>query len=427
MPAVKAKAILALMARTRIGVVVIAGSFGWRDVRFVDGCTLGIRRAWRERFATKCRSGDEAVVAHGCHNPPLGGGFGRFVAAGGISHPAPAATHPSRKSAPESDEMHSIQRRRLLLAAGASLAPATLLAQSYPSKPIRLIVPFPAAGATDILSRELARRLSDRLGQQVVVDNRPGAGGTIGSEAAAKSPPDGYTLLMATSSTHSIGPQLNPKLPYNAQTDFTPVAHVANAANVLIVSPKLEVKNVRELIALARAKPGSLNYGSSGNGTIPNLTGELFKAMTGIYIVHIPYRGTALVIPDMVTGQVQLMFDSIVSAQPHLKDGRVRPLAVTSLTRSPLLPEVPPLAETVPGFESVTWFGVFGPRGLPPEVVQKINAEINALFKQPDFAERLRQLGAEPAGGTPADFARAVADDSAKWAKLIRERKIAAD
>lgn len=323
--------------------------------------------------------------------------------------------------------MHSIQRRRLLLAAGASLAPATLLAQSYPSKPIRLIVPFPAAGATDILSRELARRLSDRLDQQVVVDNRPGAGGTIGSEAAAKSPPDGYTLLMATSSTHSIGPQLNPKLPYNAQTDFTPVAHVANAANVLIVSPKLEVKNVRELIALARAKPGSLNYGSSGNGTIPNLTGELFKAMTGIYIVHIPYRGTALVIPDMVTGQVQLMFDSIVSAQPHLKDGRVRPLAVTSLTRSPLLPEVPPLAETVPGFESVTWFGVFGPRGLPPEVVQKINAEINALFKQPDFAERLRQLGAEPAGGTPADFARAVADDSAKWAKLIRERKIAAD
>ncbi|MFN7570094.1 MAG: Bug family tripartite tricarboxylate transporter substrate binding protein [Betaproteobacteria bacterium] len=323
--------------------------------------------------------------------------------------------------------MHSLQRRRLLLAAGASLAPAAVLAQSYPGKPIRLIVPFPAAGATDILSRELARRLSDRLGQQVVVDNRPGAGGAIGSEAAAKSAADGYTLLMATSSTHSIGPQLNPKLPYNAQTDFTPVAHVANAANVLIVSPKLEVKNVRELIALARAKPGALNYGSSGNGTIPNLTGELFKAMTGTYIVHIPYRGTALVIPDMVSGQVQLMFDSIVSAQPHLKDGRVRPLAVTSLTRSPLLPEVPPLAETVPGFESVTWFGVFGPRGLPPEVVQKINAEINALLKQPEFAERLRQLGAEPAGGTPADFARVVADDSAKWAKLIRERKIAAD
>jgi tripartite-type tricarboxylate transporter receptor subunit TctC len=305
-----------------------------------------------------------------------------------------------------------------------AVAPAFLAAQSYPSKPIRLIVPFPPAGATDILSRELARQLGERLKQSVIVDNRPGAGGVIGSEMLAKSAPDGYTIQMATSSTHSIGPSLNPKIPYNPQTDFTPIAHVANSANVLLVAPNVKATTVKELIAELKANPGRYNYGSSGNGTIVHLTSELFKTSTGTFILHIPYRGTALVVPDMMTGQIQLLFDNIASALPHIKDGKLRAIAVTSPQRSALLPDLPTIGETVPGFESVTWFGVFGPRGMSPEIVQRLNAEINAVLKSPEFQDRLRVLGFDAAGGTPADFARLVADDAAKWSKLIKERRI---
>jgi tripartite-type tricarboxylate transporter receptor subunit TctC len=306
-------------------------------------------------------------------------------------------------------------------------APAAAQAQAYPTKSLRLIVPFPPAGATDILSRELARQLSDRLKQQVVVDNRPGAGGTLGSDLTAKAAPDGYTIQMATSSTHSIGPALNPKIPYNAQTDFTPVAHVADSVNVLLVAPNVKAANVRELIDLLKAKPGQFNYGSSGNGTIVHLTAELFKSMTGTYVVHIPYRGTALVIPDMIAGHIHLLFDNIASALPHLKDGKLRAIGVTSAKRSPLLPDVPPVADTVPGFESVTWFGVFGPRGMPADVVERLNTEINAVLRSPEFQQRLRTLGYDAAGGTPADFARVVQNDRDKWTRLIRERKITID
>ena len=315
-----------------------------------------------------------------------------------------------------------------LLAALALVAlPAIASAQSYPTKPIRLVVPFPPAGATDILSRELARLLSERLKQQVIVDNKPGAGGTLGSDLVARSAPDGYTIQMATSSTHSIGPSLNPKIPYNAQTDFTPVAHVANATNVLVVSPSVKANTVAELIAEIKAKPGQFNFGSSGNGTIVHLTGELFKSMTGTYIVHIPYRGTALVIPDMVSGQIQLLFDNVASALPHIRDGRVKALGVTSLKRSPLLPNVPTVADTVPGFESSTWFGVFGPKNMPAEATQRLNTEIGAILRTPEFQERLRTLGYDGAGGSPADFAKVVADDTAKWARLIKERKISGE
>jgi len=316
---------------------------------------------------------------------------------------------------------------RRVLATCIFVLPLTAFAQSYPSKPIRLVVPFPPAGATDILSRELARQLSERLKQQVIVDNRPGAGGTLGSDIVAKSAPDGYTIQMATSSTHSIGPSLNPKIPYNAQTDFTPIAHVANSVNVLLIAPNVKANNVGELTALLRSSPAQFNYGSSGNGTIVHLTGELFKSMTGTYVVHIPYRGTALVIPDMVSGQVHMLFDNIASAMPHLKDGKLRAIAVTSLKRSPLLPALPPVADTVPGFESIVWFGVFGPRGMPADVSQRLNSEINIVLKSPEFLERLRVLGYDAAGGTAADFARVVATDTAKWAKLIKERKITAD
>ncbi len=325
-------------------------------------------------------------------------------------------------------------RRRILLAPlAAALAtngarPSAAQAQSaYPSRSIRMVVPFPPAGATDILARELARQLSDRLKQQVVVDNRPGAGGALGSDVVAKATADGYTIQMATSSTHSIGPLLNPKIPYHPQTDFTPVAHVANSANVLLVAPNVKAANVRELVALLRSQPGRFNYGSSGNGTIVHLTGELFKSMTGTFVVHIPYRGTALVIPDMIAGQIHLLFDNVASALPHLKDGRVRALGITSLARSPLLPELPTVADTVPGFESSTWFGVFGPRGLPAEATQRLNTEINAVLRNADFIERLRTLGYDAGGGSPADFARVVQRDTDKWARLIKERKITGD
>ncbi len=186
---------------------------------------------------------------------------------------------------------------------------------------------------------------------------------------------------MATSSTHSIGPSLNPKIPYNAQADFTPVAHVADSVNVLLIAPNVKASNVGELISLLKSQPAQFNFGSSGNGTIVHLTGELFKSMTGTYAVHIPYRGTALVIPDMVSGQIHLLFDNIASAMPHIKDGKLRAIAVTSLKRSPLLPTLPPVADTVPGFESIVWFGVFGPRGMPAEATQRLNAEINAVLK----------------------------------------------
>jgi tripartite-type tricarboxylate transporter receptor subunit TctC len=325
-------------------------------------------------------------------------------------------------------------RRRLILSClGAALAtygvrPAwAQTGADYPARPIRLIVPFPPAGATDILARELARQLSERLKQQVIVDNRPGAGGTLGSDLTAKAAPDGYTIQMATSSTHAIGPLLNPKIPYNPQTDFTPVAHVADSANVLLVAPNVKAANVRELVALLKSQPGKFNYGSSGNGTIVHLTGELFKSMTGTFVVHIPYRGTALVIPDMIAGQIHLLFDNVASALPHLKDGRVRALAVTSLTRSQLLPDLPTVADTVPGFESSTWFGVFGPRNMPAEATQRMNAEINAILKSREFIERLKTLGYDAAGGTPADFARVVQRDTDKWARLIKERKITAE
>ena len=233
------------------------------------------------------------------------------------------------------------------LSTGLGLAPAPGWAQAYPNKPIRLIVPFPAGGATDILARALSQKLGEKIGQSVVVENRPGAGGTIGADAASKAAPDGYTLLLATSSTHSIGPAINPKIPYNAEADFTPLAYVASSPNIVVVPNTLPVKSMRELIAYARKNPGKLNYASSGNGTIVHLTTEYFKAQSDTFILHIPYRGTALAIPDLVSGKVDVLFDSFVTGMPHVKDGKLRALAVTSARRSVLAPDLPTVAETL--------------------------------------------------------------------------------
>ncbi|WP_332775233.1 Bug family tripartite tricarboxylate transporter substrate binding protein [Polaromonas sp.] len=300
-------------------------------------------------------------------------------------------------------------------------------AQPYPQKPIRMIVPFPAGGATDILARALSQKLGEKIGQTVIVDNRPGAGGTIGADAAAKSPADGYTLLLATSSTHSIGPAINPKIPYNAEADFTPVAYVASSPNIVLVPNASPSKTMRELIDHARKNPGRLNYASSGNGTIVHLTTEYFKAQSGTFILHIPYRGTALAMPDLISGKVDVLFDSLVTGMPHVKDGKLRALGVTSLKRTALAPDMPAVAETLPGFESVTWFGLYGPKGLPADLMGKINQAVNSALAESDVKDRFARLGAEPTGGTPQAFAAMVKGDTAKWKRIIAERKITAE
>ena len=321
-------------------------------------------------------------------------------------------------------------KRRFLCVTLPLLAASPLaLAQSWPSKPIRLVVPFPAGGATDLLARAIAQGIGNGFGQPIVVDNRPGAGGTLGSAEVAKAVPDGHTLLMSTSSTHAIAPHLNPNLPYNAEADFTPVAWVANATNIVLVPKDLPVASIEDLIAYARARPGQLNYASSGNGTIVNLTAEAFKAQAGVFIVHIPYRGTALAIPDLVSGKVQLLFDSIVSGLPHVKDGKLKALAVTGAKRSALVPEIPTVAESgLPGFESNTWFGIYGPKGMSADITNRVATELQRALQKPDVAERLARLGAEPVGDAgPARFAAMVKADSARWAALIRDRKITAE
>ena len=314
-----------------------------------------------------------------------------------------------------------------LFLAACTLLAAPAQAQGWPAKPIRLVVPFPAGGATDIMARAISQKLGERLGQPVVVDNKPGAGGTIGSGIAAKAQPDGYTVLLATSSTHAISPALGTKLPYDPVADFTPIAYVANAPSIMLVPNSSPAKTVKEWVEYARRNPGRLNYASSGNGTVVHLGTEYFKAQAGLFLVHIPYRGTALAIPDLMSGKVDLLFDSLPSGLPHVQAGRLRALGITSAKRSPLLPELPAISESVPGYETVTWFGMYGPKGLPAEVVDRINGAINQALRDRDVQERLARLGIEPAGGTPAQFAAMTDADRAKWKKIITDRKITAD
>jgi len=318
--------------------------------------------------------------------------------------------------------LHSLA---LLLSLG--LATSGAWAQAWPAaKPIRLVIPFPAGGATDIIGRQVAQKLSVALGQQVVVDNKPGAGGAIGSDLVAKAPADGYTLLMATSSTHSIGPVLNAKMPYDAVKDFAPISHIANAPSVLVVGQNFPANTARELIDLVKRNPGRYNFGSSGIGTYPHLSAEMFKWRAGgLFAVHIPYRGTGLVITDLVAGQIAFLMDSIVSAQTHIRSGKVKPLAVSGSKRSATLPNVPTLKEVgVPGMEFGNWFGMFAPAGTAPEIVARLNRELNAMLKAADFVDGLDKVGAEPAGGTPEQFAKTYRDESEGWKALIQRAGI---
>ena len=313
--------------------------------------------------------------------------------------------------------------------AAALTLPSAALAQAWPNKPVRLVIPFPAGGATDIIGRTVAQKLSAALGQQVVVDNKPGAGGTIGADLVAKAAPDGYTILMATSSTHSIGPALNPKMPYDAFKDFAPIAHIANAPSVLVVGSSFPAATAQELITMIKKSPGKYNFGSSGIGTYPHLSAEMLKWRAGgLFVVHIPYRGTGLVVTDLIAGQIAFLMDSVVSAQPHLQAGRVRALAVSGAKRSGALPNVPTLTEVgVPGMEFGNWFGVFAPAGTPADIVQRLNRELNAVIRAPDVLERLEKAGAESAGGTPEQFAKTYRDESESWKVVIQRANIKAD
>jgi tripartite-type tricarboxylate transporter receptor subunit TctC len=301
--------------------------------------------------------------------------------------------------------------------------------KDYPNKSITMIVPFPPGGATDALSRIVAQKLSSNLGQSVIVENHPGAGGTIGASLGSRALPDGYTLLFTTSSTHSVAPSFSRKLPYDSVTDFTPIGGVAVSPAILTVTKTLPIKTVKDLVLYAKAHPGELNYASSGVGTVIQLNAEAFKAQAGIDMTHVPYKGSALAMPDLVSGKVHILFDSIVSSLQPVKDGKMQALAIGGTKRSPQLPDVPTVAEAgkdygLGQFESFTWFGLYGPKNLPPELVKKLNTALNKTIDSPDVIERFAQVGSEPIPGTPEKFSSMVAKERSRWTTLIKQAQI---
>jgi tripartite-type tricarboxylate transporter receptor subunit TctC len=297
-------------------------------------------------------------------------------------------------------------------------------AQVYPAKPLRMIVPFPPGGPTDITGRTISQKLSERWHQPVVVENKPGASTVIGTDLAAKSPPDGYTLLLGSNSI-ALQPLLQAKLPYDPSRDLTPVILAARIPNVLVVHPSVPAQSVSEFIALAKAKPGTINYASVGNATGPHLFAELFRSMAGVDIVHVPYKGTAPAVNDLLGGQVQALFDSLATALPNIRAGKLRALGVTSLQRSRSAPEIPTLSEAgVKGYEATGWFGVLVPSGTPPELVAKLNGEIASILKLPDVEERFLKFGAEGGGGSSEQFADFIRSERDKWGKIIKDAGI---
>ena len=295
-------------------------------------------------------------------------------------------------------------------------------AQAWPAKPIKYVVPFAPGGTTDILARTIGEKLALALGQPVVIENKPGAGGGVGADFTAKAAPDGYTIMGGTISTHAINASLYDKLPYDPVKDFVPITLLARVPNMLVVNPAVPAKNVTELIALLKANPNKYTFASSGNGTSQHLSGELFKAMAGVDMQHIPYKGSPPALQDVVGGQVTMTFDNITTALPLAKAGRLRALAVTTATRSAVAPEVPTLAESgLPGFEVGSWQGVFAPSGTPPDIVKRLNTEIVKILNLPDVKEKLTGLGAEPVGNTSEEFAAMVKSEVVKWADVVKK------
>jgi tripartite-type tricarboxylate transporter receptor subunit TctC len=314
--------------------------------------------------------------------------------------------------------------RRTFLHLGAGAAALSAVsrvarAQAYPARPVRWIVAFAPGGPNDIVARLMGQYLSERLGQQFIVDNRPGAGGIVGTQAAINSPADGYTMLMVAH-VHAINATLYQKLPYNFLNDVAPIAGLVRMPNVMEVTPSFPARTVSEFIAYVRANPGKVSYASAGNGTSAHLAAELFRAMTGVDFVHVPYRGSGPALTDLLNGQVQVMFDAISSSIAHIQAGKLRALAVTTVRRSDLLPDVPTIAETLPGYELSGWFGTGTPTGTPSEIVQTLNQEINAGLTEARIRARFAELGAEPMPMTVAEFRKFVADETERWAKVVK-------
>jgi tripartite-type tricarboxylate transporter receptor subunit TctC len=301
--------------------------------------------------------------------------------------------------------------------------------QTYPTRSVRMVVPYPAGGYYDLLARVIGQKLGEMWGHSLVVENRAGANGIVGTDLVAKSPPDGYTIMMGGIGPHGINPGLYEKLPYDSVRDFAPVIHVANAPNVLIVHPSVPVSSVAQLITLARAKPGRLNYASNGSGSSNHLSAEMFASMTGVKMQHVPYKGSAPAVTDILAGQVALLFGTMGDVVPHIRAGKLRPLAVTGARRIPALPDVPTMIEAgVPGYESVAWFGVMAPAATPRDIVQKLNQDIGRVIQMPDAQEKMTQQGsAELVGGAPEQFGAFVRAEIAKWAKIVKESGAKAD
>src|SRR3954453_1983746 len=318
------------------------------------------------------------------------------------------------------------RRKFLHLAAGAAALPAVsrlARAQAYPSRPVRIVVGFPPGGGTDIAARLIGQWLSERLGQPFVIENRPGAGSNIATEGVARAAADGYALLLV-STAHAINATLYDKLNYNFLRDFAPVAGIIRVPNVMEVNPSLPPKSVSEFLAYAKANPGKVNYASGGNGTAQHLSGELFKMMTGVVMVHVPYRGDAPALTDLIGGQVQVMFGSIPPSVEHIRAGKLRALAVTNATRSEALPDIPTVSDFVPGYEASAWYGIGAPRNTPAEIVDKLSKEINASLSDPKIKTRLADLGGTVLSGSAADFGKLIADETEKWGKVIRAANI---
>ena len=295
-------------------------------------------------------------------------------------------------------------------------------AQTWPTKPIKIVLGFPPGGATDILSRDFAAKLGEELKQQVIIENKPGAGGTIGADIVAKAAPDGYTLTIGTSSNHAIAVSLYKKLPYDPVKDFAPITMLAVSQNVVVINPGVPANNIKELVAYAKANPGKLNFGSSGNGTISHLTGEMFNSLNGTQITHIPYKGSAFVFPDLLSGQISVMYDSTISIGSLLKSGKVKALAVTGGKRSAFLPELPTVAESgYPDFESTNWFGFFAPAATPKDILAKLNAAAVKVLAAPDLNARFALQGAEIVANSPSDALKMVKADIVKWAEVAKK------
>ena len=308
--------------------------------------------------------------------------------------------------------------RRALAALLATVALVGSAAAQYPTKPIKWVVPYPPAGTTDVLARIVAQWLSENFGQQVVVENKPGAGNNIGTEFVINSPPDGYTMLLVNPA-NGINASLYKKLPFNFVRDIAPVAGIVRTPNVMVLTTKLPMKTVAEFLAYCKANPGKVSMASSGSGTSTHLSGELFKSMTGCNMVHVPYKGAGPALTDLIGGQVQVFFDNLPSSAGHIKSGNLRALAVTSTARDPSLPDVPTVADTVPGYEATAWFGVGMPKGTPREAIDKMNAAVNKALADPKLRARLAELGGSPIPGTPEDFGKTIVAETEKWAKVV--------